>query len=56
MFQITFRQSIADYKVKQLGVPPEMRKNVTIDKTLIMHENNVQVWLIGEIETATKHV
>lgn len=33
-----------------------MNRTVAIDETLIMHEGQRQVWLVGGIDTTTKYV
>ena len=33
-----------------------MNRTVAIDEILIMHENNIQIWLIGVIDITKKNV
>ena len=45
-----------NYKIKQIGASPENNRTVAIDETLIMHEGQKQIWLVGGIDTTTKAV
>ena len=45
-----------NYKIKQIGGSPENNRTVAIDETLIMHEGQKQIWLVGGIDTTTKAV
>lgn len=44
------------YKIYQIGGSPELNKTVAIDETLILHENNRQIWLVGGIDMTDKTV
>ena len=43
------------YRTTQIGGDPDTNKIVSIDESMILHdENNNQVWLVGAIETKSK--
>ena len=44
------------YKFKQIVGPPKKNRTVAIDETLIMHEQQKQIWLVGGIDTTTKAI
>ena len=44
------------YKKTQIGGAPEENKIVAIDESLISHEQNKQIWLVGAIDTSSKSV
>lgn len=49
-----FRLCIAEYikykfKLFQKGEAPELNRTLAIDQTLILHKNNRQIWLVGEL-------
>jgi hypothetical protein len=60
-FLKSIRQCIAEYikhcyKLNQIGGAPEMNRNITIDKTLILHEGQKQIWLFGGIDMTIKAI
>ena len=43
------------YRTTQIGGDPDTNKIVSIDESMILHdENNNQVWLVGALETKSK--
>lgn len=44
------------YKIYRIGGDQDTNKIVTIDQTLITHDQGVQNWLFGAVETRTKKI
>ena len=42
------------YRIYRFGGNPETNKSIGIDKTLIIHDQRVQKWLVGAVGTRTK--
>ena len=45
-----------NYKLHQIGGPPEEECTVAIDETLITHNDGEQIWLVGAIHTTKKAI
>ena len=45
-----------NYKLHQIGGPPEEECTVAIDETLITNDNGEQIWLVGDFDTTKKTI